>query len=70
MEKTDIRKQFLVNQMGFINPDDYSIKFSEKNMTPLQTSLVLEMEKVPDFMAGSKMFIRPRMYSFGQRNCL
>ena len=64
MEKTDIQKQFLVNQMGFINPDDYSIKFSEKFRTPFQTSLELEMEKVPDFMAGAKMFIRPRMYSF------
>lgn len=64
MEKTDIQKQFLVNQMGFINPDDYSIQFSEKYMTPFQTSLALEMEKVPDFMAGTKMFIRPRMYSF------
>ena len=33
-------------------------------MTPFQTSLELEMEKVPDFMANTKMFIRPRLYSF------
>jgi hypothetical protein len=62
MEKNDVQKEFLVKQVGFVNPDEYTLNFSEKTQAPYKLTVDMNLEKIPDFMAGSKMFIKPRMY--------
>lgn len=61
-EKNDLQKQYFVNYMGFPNPDDFEFSFDEKSSKPFQTKIGLSVEKINDFMAGSKMFLRPRIY--------
>lgn len=62
LEKSDVQKEFLIQKVGFVNPDEYKLNFSDKKQTPYKTNVEMSLEKVPDFMAGSKMFIKPRMY--------
>lgn len=61
-EKADLLKQYFVNGYGFPNPDEFELSFGEKNTMPFNTRLQLKVEKINDFMAGSKMFLRPRIY--------
>lgn len=61
-EKTDLQKQYLVNRLGFPNPDEFELSFSEKNIKPHNTKIQLKVEKINDFMTGNKMFLRPRIY--------
>ena len=65
-EKTDKQKEFLMNTYGLKNPDDFVI---EKNENPGQygASIKLAMEKIPEFIAGNKMFIAPRLYKLWSR---
>jgi len=62
LEKSDLQKQYFVNRLGFPNPDEFDLSFGEKNLKPLHTRIQLKVEKVNDFKAGSKMFLRPRIY--------
>jgi hypothetical protein len=60
-EKKDDQKEAIVYYMGFKQPDDFL--FSKKEEPgPLTTTLEMDIEKVPEFIAGSKMFISPRIY--------
>ncbi|HET9747363.1 MAG TPA: hypothetical protein VFP97_16725, partial [Chitinophagaceae bacterium] len=61
-EKADLQKQYFVNAFGFPNPDEFELSFGEKNIKPLNTRIQLRIEKINDFTAGSKMFLRPRIY--------
>lgn len=61
-EKADVQKQYFVNGFGFPNPDEFALSFGEKSILPLNTKIQLKIEKVNDFMAGNKMFLRPRIY--------
>ena len=63
-QKADYQKRVMVHQLGFANPDDYSIEYDKRTQGPYNTRYELLVEKIPDFTAGSKMFIRPRMYTF------
>jgi hypothetical protein len=63
-EKSDDQKLYMVNRLGFANPDDYSISYGDKSSSPYSTRYKLLVEKISDFNAGSKMFIKPRMYKF------
>jgi hypothetical protein len=56
-------KTFLVNYQEFSQADQWKMSFGDKKQTPFESAFELSMEKVPDFLAGSKMFLRPRMYS-------
>jgi hypothetical protein len=60
-EKKDDQKEYLVNHLGFLQPDDFSLK-SESDDGVEKTDFKLMIEKVPDFSAGSKMFLNPRIY--------
>jgi hypothetical protein len=62
LEKNDVQKEFLIKHVGFVTPDEYKVNFGDKKQIPYKTSLEMSLEKVPDFIAGSKMFIKPRMY--------
>ena len=60
-EKLDDQKAFIVKYLGFKLPDQFNVqKKSEGN--DFQTTIELEIEKIPDFSAGSKMFLNQRIY--------
>ncbi len=60
-EKKDDQKLFLVQYLGFIQPDQFDIT---QNKTDWQHSTHIEMqlEKIPAFTAGNKIFLHPRIY--------
>lgn len=57
----DEQKKFLVNDLGFIQPDEFEIRYDKKN-NQKRVEVMMSMEKIPDFTAGSKMFLNPRIY--------
>ncbi|MEO8852868.1 MAG: DUF3857 domain-containing protein [Ginsengibacter sp.] len=59
-EKKDDQKEFLVSKLGFLQPDQFDLTTDQKNDD--NTSFRLQIEKVPEFTAGSKMFLNPRIY--------
>lgn len=60
-EKKDDQKEYLVKRLGFMQPDNFDIT-TDKRADSAQTSFKFEIEKVPEFTAGSKMFLNPRIY--------
>ncbi len=62
-DKKDDQKIFITRDLGFKQPDEFLMA---KNNAARQneTSLDLSIEKIPQFTAGSKMFLNRRMYSF------
>jgi transglutaminase-like putative cysteine protease len=60
-EKKDDQKKYLVNQLGFLQPDDLELKIDRKDSLA-KTSFKLLIEKVPEFSVGNKMFLNPRIY--------
>ena len=60
-EKKDDQKEFLVKKLGFSQPDQFELTSSEKDDS-VKTSFDLQIDKVPEFTAGSKMFLNPRIY--------
>jgi hypothetical protein len=63
LQKADEQKQYFVRRLGFTDADDWRVRFGNREQVPFPTDLDLEMERVPDFIAGSKMFLRPRLYT-------
>lgn len=65
-EKKDDQKDFLMGAYGIKHPDDFEV---EKNENPAQygANIKLAMGKVPEFIAGNKMFLAPRLYKLWQR---
>ena len=63
-EKKDDQKNYLVNQLGFLQPDDFLI--SQKEQTSDEYLIELELEKIPAFSAGTKQFLSPRIYKIFQ----
>jgi hypothetical protein len=58
--KRDDQKEFLVRTLGFKHPDDFIV--SQKSKTERhEMEIDTYVEKVPQFMAGSKMFLAPRL---------
>jgi transglutaminase-like putative cysteine protease len=56
-EKLDKQKEYIVNRLGFKQPDDFV--FTKK--TTQDYELALAIEKIPEFTAGAKMFLRTRI---------
>lgn len=60
-EKKDDQKKYLVSNLGFIQPDDFEFtKDSKKDSA--ETAFKFSIDKIPEFTAGSKMFLNPRIY--------
>ena len=57
----DDQKNYLVNGLGFEQPDKLEITY-DKNNKQKATSITMEIEKIPDFTAGNKYFLNPRIY--------
>ncbi len=60
-EKRDEQKKYLVSYLGFIQPDDFLLTTSRGDDLA-EASINLSIDKIPDFTAGSKMFLNPRVY--------
>ena len=59
--KRDEQKQSLVMDLSFKQPDDFEL--SKKDGASIHTAfLKMSIEKVPEFSAGSKLFLAPRLY--------
>src|SRR6187402_1623911 len=64
--KRDEQKQSLVMDLSFKQPDDFEL--SKKEGEPTHTALLkMSIEKVPEFSAGSKLFLAPRLYKIWNR---
>lgn len=65
-QKKDAQKKYLVNDIGFLQPDDFVLNYEKENkLAPV--SLQLAIEKIPDFSAGNKQFLNPRIYKIWGR---
>ncbi len=62
-EKPEDLKEFVVLNWGLKHPDEFSIDLGEKRKKQ-QPVIKATYEKLPEFIAGSKMFLAPRIYSF------
>ena len=60
-QKKDDQKNYLVRRLGFLQPDNFELDCDPKNDSA-RTTFKLIIEKVPEFTAGSKMFLNPRIY--------
>lgn len=65
-EKKDDQRDFMMSYYGLKQPDDFNI---EKVDLPGQfgATIKLAYSKIPEFIAGNKMFIAPRLYKLWQR---
>jgi hypothetical protein len=64
--KRDEQKQSLVMELSFKQPDDFELSKKEGGST--HTALLkMSIEKVPEFSAGSKLFLAPRLYKIWGR---
>ena len=61
--KHDEQKAFLVRDLGYKQPDVMTIT-RVADPYVYNTNLALQIEKVPEFSAGSKMFLAPHIYKF------
>ncbi|MDE3212385.1 MAG: DUF3857 domain-containing protein [Bacteroidota bacterium] len=66
-EDKDAQKKFLVRYLGYKQPDDFLITQPSGDDSNSIT-LTASQERVPEFMAGSKMFLNPRLYKIWNDN--
>jgi len=60
-QKKDDQKKYLVDDIGFLQPDDFVVTCDKVNK-PAPVKLQLDIEKIPEFSAGDKQFLNPRIY--------
>ena len=60
-ENKDDQQKYLVSRLGFLQPDELVFTKDLKNDSS-EMAFKLAVEKVPEFTAGSKMFLSPRIY--------
>lgn len=60
-EKKDVIKHYIVDNWGLKQPDDFEINYKGEAEN-FHAVLRTDVEKVPEFVAGSKMFLAPRMH--------
>ena len=61
-EKTAGQKDYMVNRWGFKQPDAINLK-KQAGATDLKLNIDMDMDKVPDLITGSKMFLPLRVYN-------
>ena len=62
----DVHKQYAVNYFGLNNPNEFSMDFGAREKFPYPSGIHVVVEKIYDFKAGAKLFIRPRLYKLWQ----
>ena len=65
-EKKDEQKESIVLGLSFKQPDEFDISKKE-TATDHAALLRMSIEKVPEFTAGSKLFLAPRLYKIWSR---
>lgn len=65
-EKKDDQKESIVLGLSFKQPDDFEISKKETG-SDHAALLKMSIEKVPEFTAGSKLFLAPRLYKIWSR---
>lgn len=60
-QKRDDQKKFIVEDLGFLQPDDFLVTY-DKAQRSIPVKLELAVEKIPEFTAGTKQFLNPRIY--------
>jgi len=60
----DDQKRALVNHYEFTQPDDFNVALGQIDSPQVQTQVTLAFEKVPEFTAGAKMFLKTHLYTF------
>ncbi len=63
IEKPDVLKEYAVFRIGLKQPDEFSMS-PALNQDGRNMKITASFEKIPEFIAGSKMFISPRLYKF------
>jgi len=66
-EKKDEQKDFLVNGIGLKQPDDFSITSTDADEKFIG-SVDLTIEKIPEFAAGTKLFLNKHLYKVVKNN--
>lgn len=61
------KKNYLINTVGFKQPDVLKVSHSNEVKNKPVVKLEMELEKIPDFSAGSKHFLNPRIYRFWEK---
>ena len=65
--KKDDQKKFLVNYLDYMNPDDFAITYDTANKQ-IPLTVALSFEKIPEFTAGKKLFLNPRVYKIWNKS--
>jgi hypothetical protein len=50
-----------VQYLGFIQPDQFEITLNKTDRQH-STNIVMQLDKIPEFTAGNKIFLNPRIY--------
>lgn len=61
-EKHEDQKRYLVSALRFMPPDDFTVSLGSVDTPLFRADIQLSLEKIPDFLAGAKMFLFPRLY--------
>ena len=61
-QSRDNQKRYLVSALRFMSPDDLLVYVHDIDTPVFKADIQLTLEKVPDFMAGAKMFLHSRLY--------
>jgi len=65
-EKKDEQKESFVLGFSFKQPDEF--EFTKRETEDIHTTVLkMTVEKIPEFTAGSKIFLAPRLYKFWGR---
>ncbi len=59
-DKSDEQKKLIVDGLGFKQPDNFNLKKLDRENVEIN----LDIEKVPQFTSGNKMFLNPRINRF------
>ncbi|MEP7142497.1 MAG: DUF3857 domain-containing protein [Ferruginibacter sp.] len=60
-QKKDDQKRFLVNYIGYMQPDEFEINYDQADKNA-PTKMSMSISKIPEFTAGKKLFLNPRIY--------
>lgn len=60
-QKKDDQKNYLVNYLGYMLPDEFEVNAGEAQKNE-PTTIQMSIGKIPEFTAGKKMFLNPRVY--------
>jgi hypothetical protein len=62
MESQDIQRTYMINRIGFYHPDGMQIQFGDRKNSKYQMLIRTNTDKVYDFKAGDKLFLKTRLY--------